>query len=414
MKSLSLWLLVFMAGVSHASSISVKTPLENSRVTSPFQLVATAAQCGSVPAVSMGYSIDSGPTTIVPTSFSATLSADNGRHTLHVKCWGKKAHEDLSVGVTVIPVPPPPASATPAFLPAAGSYSSAQSVTLTAATPGATIYYTTDGSGPTSTSNLYAGPISVTTSEVIEAVAMAPGHSSSGLGRANYVIAAAQSGPVIPSTALAAANLQQLDTWKFDHDPGTPGSADGETGLVGTPSVSGNARQFVSSYTGAGGEIYHVSFGKDTTATNFVYDGWVFIADGSSIANLEMDMNQVTANGDTVIYGFQCDGYSGTWDYTGILNGNAHWYHSAAPCKVSEWPTEVWHHVQVAYSRDTEGNVTYSSVWLDGKEAIINATVPSAFALGWGQTLLTNFQVDGVGEAGSSTVYLDNFAVYRW
>jgi hypothetical protein len=61
------------------------------------------------------------------------------------------------------------------------------------------------------------------------------------------------------------------------------------------------------------------------------------------------------------------------------------------------------------------GNVTYNSVWLDGVEALINETVPSAFTLGWAAgTLLTNFQVDGVGAGGSSTLYLDNLTVYRW
>jgi hypothetical protein len=32
---------------------------------------------------------------------------------------------------------------------------------------------------------------------------------------------------------------------------------------------------------------------------------------------------------------------------------------------------------------------------------------------GWGPTMLTNFQVDGLG-SGSNTVYLDDLTVYRW
>ena len=39
--------------------------------------------------------------------------------------------------------------ATPTFTPAAGTYSSAQSVTISTTTGGATIRYTTDGSTPT-------------------------------------------------------------------------------------------------------------------------------------------------------------------------------------------------------------------------------------------------------------------------
>ena len=70
--------------------------------------------------------------------------------------------------------------------------------------------------------------------------------------------------------------------------------------------------------------------------------------------------------------------------------------------------------MQIAYSRDDAGNATYQSVWLDDVEQDVNATVPAAFALGWGSTLLTNVQVDGLGASGSSTLYIDNLTVYRW
>jgi hypothetical protein len=70
--------------------------------------------------------------------------------------------------------------------------------------------------------------------------------------------------------------------------------------------------------------------------------------------------------------------------------------------------------VQAGYSRDDSGNVTYESVWFDGVQSAINATVPSSFALGWAPVLLTNLQVDGSGSSGSSTVYLDDLTVYRW
>jgi hypothetical protein len=54
-------------------------------------------------------------------------------------------------------------------------------------------------------------------------------------------------------------------------------------------------------------------------------------------------------------------------------------------------------------------------VWLDGVESPINVKVNSDFALGWGAGLLvTNFQVDGVGASGSSTLHLDDLTIYRW
>jgi hypothetical protein len=226
----------------------------------------------------------------------------------------------------------------------------------------------------------------------------------------------------VPADATVVSGIQALSNWQAAYDTGTSGSSgssDGEMALVADPTLSGQTRQFDSTYTNSGGERYYVSFGADTTATNFFYDVWVYLpAANAEIANLEFDMNQTMANGQTVIYGFQCDGYSNTWDYTENAGTPAvpvdRWLHSSASCNVQDWSINTWHHLQVSYFRDDDGNVTYDSVWLDNIQQSINATVPSAFALGWGSTLLTNFQVDGRGTSGSSEVYLDSMTVYRW
>ncbi len=223
-----------------------------------------------------------------------------------------------------------------------------------------------------------------------------------------------------PASAIVVSGIHALPTWRAEYDTGTGnGSASGVMSLVTAPSVSGTARQFITSYTNYGGERYDVSFGADPNATNFIYDTWVYVAaPNNDIANIEMDMNQVMANGQTVIYGFQCDGWSGTWDYT-VNAGTAQkpvdrWLHSNQTCNPRNWSTNTWHHVQVSYSRDDAGNVTYKSVWLDGVEQDINVTAYSAFALGWGKTLLCNFQVDGIGAFGSGTIYMDNLTISRW
>lgn len=51
--------------------------------------------------------------------------------------------------------------ATPTFSPGGGTYSSAQTVTISDTTSGATIYYTTDGSTPTTSSSHYTTAITV-------------------------------------------------------------------------------------------------------------------------------------------------------------------------------------------------------------------------------------------------------------
>jgi len=80
--------------------------------------------------------------------------------------------------------------ATPTFAPAGGSYSTAQTVSIATATSGATIRYTLDGSTPTATSPAYTGPIAVSSSRTVRAIALKSGMSDSAVGSAAYVITA--------------------------------------------------------------------------------------------------------------------------------------------------------------------------------------------------------------------------------
>lgn len=235
------------------------------------------------------------------------------------------------------------------------------------------------------------------------------------------VVTAAATGALsAPSTAIKVSALQTLSGWKASHDGGTPGSSTGSMSMSGSPSKSGNARKFYTAFKDYAGERYSASIADDVNAKNFLYDGWIFLQNtASTVANIEMDLNQVMSNGLTVIFGFQCDKWSGTWDYTAnkgtATSPKDAWIHSAAKCNPSNWTQNAWHHVQIMYSRDSSGYVTYQSVALDGAVQTINAKVYSAFALGWAPTLLTNFQIDGaISGSGSSTVYMDNLTLYRW
>jgi len=225
----------------------------------------------------------------------------------------------------------------------------------------------------------------------------------------------------IPSTAIVVNGIQtQNYYWRGTADEGTGSDlASGSMSMVSSPTISGYTRKFAMSYQDSAGERYWASFGADTAAHNFLYDVEVYLDSTSSdIANIEMDMNQVMANGQTVLYGFQCDGYTETWDYTANAGTPEvpidEWRHTSIACNPRNWTKNTWHHVQVAYSRDDDGNVTYKFVVLDGVLKNIDETVPSAFALGWAPTLLTNFQIDGLGGYGSANVYVDKMTVSRW
>jgi hypothetical protein len=89
-----------------------------------------------------------------------------------------------------------PPAARPTFSPAAGAYAGTQTVTISTATPGATINYTLDGSTPTTSSPVYSTPLTVSASETINAIANAAGYEQSLVGSAPYVINGTVATPV--------------------------------------------------------------------------------------------------------------------------------------------------------------------------------------------------------------------------
>jgi hypothetical protein len=81
-----------------------------------------------------------------------------------------------------------PTAATPAFSPVPATYTSNISVSLSDTTPGSTIYYTTNGSTPSSSSTKYTSPIRVNTSQTIKAMASAVGYQNSAIATGVYSI----------------------------------------------------------------------------------------------------------------------------------------------------------------------------------------------------------------------------------
>ena len=83
--------------------------------------------------------------------------------------------------------------ATPTFSPVAGTYTEAQNVTISCATQGATIYYTTNGTNPIGDDggpqgSIYSSPIAISATTTVKAVAVKQGMNNSAIATATYTI----------------------------------------------------------------------------------------------------------------------------------------------------------------------------------------------------------------------------------
>ena len=101
----------------------------------------------------------------------------------------------------------PQAVATPTFSPTPGSFSSAQTVTISTATSGATIYYTTDTSSPSTSSTVYKGALTVSNTETIKAIAVESGMADSTVATASYIIVGGGTGGTSGSVAAPSFSL---------------------------------------------------------------------------------------------------------------------------------------------------------------------------------------------------------------
>jgi uncharacterized repeat protein (TIGR03803 family) len=152
--------------------------------------------------------------------------------------------------------PTPPTAASPTFSPGAGSYATAQTVSLATTTAGASIYYTTNGTAPTTSSTKYTGAITVGSTETIEALAVASGYSNSAVASAAYQIT-----PVV--TPVAA------------------------TPVFSPAAGSYSAAQTVSiSDATAGASIYYTTNGTTPTTSSTKYTGAIAVSSTETIKAL--------------------------------------------------------------------------------------------------------------------------------
>jgi hypothetical protein len=83
-------------------------------------------------------------------------------------------------------------AAAPVITPNGGTFSSSQTVSMSTATSSASIYYTLNGSTPTTASTLYTGPITIASNTTVKAIAAASGYLQSTVRSATFTFSTSQ------------------------------------------------------------------------------------------------------------------------------------------------------------------------------------------------------------------------------
>jgi len=164
----------------------------------------------------------------------------------------------------------------PSISPNGGSFASSQSVTLSTSTPSATIYYTLDGSAPTTSSTQYSGAITISKETTLKAIASAPGFLQSSVSSATFTF------------------TNQTPSPTFTPSPGTYMSAQSVT----------------LSDTDAAAKIYYSTDGSTPSAASTVYTGAIQVSSSETIKAIAIDPSLQDSNIITGAYVIQNGGSS--------------------------------------------------------------------------------------------------------
>lgn len=167
---------------------------------------------------------------------------------------GGGAGSVVSTGGTPTPTPTPAITAAPA-------QGGASIVTLADSNSGATIYYTLDGSTPTTSSQVYEGPFLVSTTMTVNAIATSSGNSTSAVARQSFT--AVPSGTLVWSEEFNEATGSNVppsaSTWTYDTGFQCCGNNEQETYCAPTSNAAPCSSSSPNAFVGTDGYLHIVA-----------------------------------------------------------------------------------------------------------------------------------------------------------
>jgi hypothetical protein len=142
---------------------------------------------------------------------------------------------------------------------------------------------------------------------------------------------------------------------------------------------------------------------------HLIYDTDIFMGNFAVAQDLEFDVN-LFMSGVGMEWGMECNHLDGNvWDIWN--NIDAHWVHTTIPCAIND---QQWNHVHFEVQRESNNDLTYLSITVNGVTSPINVTVaPFAVSKHWyGMTV--NYQMDGNSKQAPYMTMIDNMSVTYW
>ena len=303
----------------------VFSPASGNTFTTSLSVTITSATSGA----SVRYTTDGTVPTVTSTLYSGaiTLSATT---TINAIAVNGGMTDSAVVSATYTKASEPQVSA-PVFSPAGTSFTSTQTVTITSATSGALIYYTTDGTTPTAASTLYTAAITLSATTTINAIAISGGVSSS-VSSAVFTKGAALD---LETTYYKTNPNGQVGTYKTGMNVTctsmkSDGFTDWSSDMIIAQGVANDvAQSFFGSHEAPLYDTYALYAAWDDTN---LYLGWQYVnvvdvtdpAQGYPISDNGKPWNgdiRITLAFDTDssknVAGCMADGVTGAWDATG-------------------------------------------------------------------------------------------------
>ena len=391
-------------------TVTVTSPTNNSTVSSPFQVVASAS--GPNPVTAMQIYLDNQlVSTLTGSTLNAPVNATAGAHSLVVQAWDStgatfKNFETVTVGASstaTINVTSPANNAT---------VSSPFNVVASATGP-----------NPITAIQVYLDDQFVTTVQAASlntSVSAAIGSHSvvvqawdSTGGTYKNALTVSVSGISVPPNATVKSDIEDMTGWEScttcaGAGGNGPTAGFSLTQFQASPAEDGSSAQFsIWGTTPYSDALWWKQLGADNSATNFKYDVDFYLTTPQFAQALEFDVNQ--SNGATkFIFGTQCNIKNGAvwdvWDTAG-----ATWVHTAVPCGVPS--ANTWHHLTWEMKRSST-QATFIAVTLDGVRSTVNMTFNGKPVSA--NELNVAFQIDGDYAQHAYSAWLDKVTLSYW